>query len=46
MMVIALLDFFFVCLFLDETENYPVKFCEELCWNFDGDYIESIDCFW
>ena len=19
---------------------------EELGWNFDGDYIESVDCFW
>ncbi|KAL6089300.1 hypothetical protein STEG23_030049, partial [Scotinomys teguina] len=20
--------------------------CEELCWNFDGDCIESVDCIW
>jgi hypothetical protein len=20
--------------------------CEELSWNFDGDCIESVDCFW
>ena len=22
------------------------KICEELCWNFDGKCIESVDCFW
>lgn len=25
-----------------KTEDYPFKFCEELCWNF----VESGDCFW
>lgn len=28
-----------------KNENYPFKFCEELCWNFDGDYVEPGDCF-
>ena len=23
-----------------------LKVCEEFCWDFDGDSIESIDCFW
>ena len=22
------------------------KVCEELCWDFNGDCIESVDCFW
>ncbi|XP_018644101.1 hypothetical protein Smp_191100 [Schistosoma mansoni] len=22
------------------------KVCEELCWDFNGDSIESVDCFW
>ena len=30
---------------------YEVKYClfkvyKELCWNFDGDCIVSVDCFW
>ncbi|CAH7424631.1 Klrh1 [Phodopus roborovskii] len=25
---------------------YSSRVCEELCWYFDGDYIESVDCFW
>jgi hypothetical protein len=37
----------FVCLFAfpDEFENFFHIF-EELCWDFDGDCIESIDCLW
>jgi hypothetical protein len=22
------------------------QLCEEMSWNFDGDSIESVDCFW
>jgi hypothetical protein len=29
----------------DEVENCSFYHCEELNWNFDGDYIESEDCF-
>jgi hypothetical protein len=29
-----------------EVENCFFHVCEELCWNFDGDCIESVDCFW
>lgn len=28
-----------------KIEYCPFKVCEELCWNFDGTCIESIDCF-
>jgi hypothetical protein len=28
-----------------EAENYPFNFGEELCWDFDGDCIKSIDWF-
>ena len=39
--VLVILDFF----------SYEVEYCsfkvyEELCWDFDGDCIESINCFW
>ena len=34
-----------VCVFLYETENCHFKVCEELCWNFDVDCIESEDAF-
>jgi hypothetical protein len=30
----------------DEFENCSFYFCDELSWNFDGDCIESVDCFW
>ena len=30
----------------DEFENCSFSFCEELSWKFDGDCIDSIDCFW
>lgn len=26
----------FLCVFLHEVENYPLKICKELHWNFDG----------
>ena len=32
--------------FLYEVENCSFKVCKELCWNFDGNCIESVDCFW
>ena len=32
--------------FQDKIENYSFHVFEELCWNFNKDYIESIDCFW
>jgi hypothetical protein len=28
-----------------EVENCSFKFCNELYWNFDGDCIESVNCF-
>jgi hypothetical protein len=28
----------------DEFANYPFLLCDELGWNFDGDFIESVDC--
>jgi hypothetical protein len=35
--------FFFFFAFPDEFENYSLLFFEELCWDFVGDFIESID---
>jgi hypothetical protein len=32
-------------IFPDESVNCPFYLSEELIWNFDGDCIESIDCF-
>ena len=29
--------------FLYETENCPFKICEELCWDFDGNFIKAVD---
>jgi hypothetical protein len=29
-----------------EIENISFKICEELCWNFDTNCIEYVDCFW
>ena len=28
-----------------EVEYCSFEVCEEFCWDFDGDYLESIDCF-
>ena len=28
-----------------EPEICPFHFCEELCWSFEWDYIEYVDCF-
>jgi hypothetical protein len=36
------LDFVFLC----EVENFSVKVCKELCWNSEGNYIESENHFW
>jgi hypothetical protein len=33
------------CVFPYETKNCPFNFCVELCWNFDGVYIESAGSF-
>jgi hypothetical protein len=41
--VFAILGFF---IFPDEFVNCPFYFSEEFGWNFDGDCIESVDCFW
>ena len=30
----------------DEFANCPFQFDEEFSWDFDGDFIESVDCFW
>jgi hypothetical protein len=35
--------FFFIP---DEFSDCPFSFVEELSWNFEGDCIESVDCFW
>jgi hypothetical protein len=32
--------------FLCEAEHCTVKICEQLCWKFDGNCIESVDFFW
>ena len=32
-------------IFPDEFANCPFYLSEELSWNFDGDCIESVDCF-
>ena len=29
-----------------EVDYCSLKVCEEFCWDFDMDCIESIDCFW
>ena len=29
-----------------KVDYCSLKVCEEFCWDFDGDCIESIDCFW
>jgi hypothetical protein len=40
--VFAILAFFIIP---DEFTNCPFYLSEELSWNFDGDCIESVDCF-
>jgi hypothetical protein len=29
-----------------EIENCSFNVFENLCWNFDGDCVDSVDCFW
>ena len=31
--------------FLYEVEYSSFEVCEEFCWDFDGHWIESVDCF-
>jgi hypothetical protein len=33
-------------IFPDEFSNFTFYLSAELSWNFDGDCIESVDCFW
>ena len=40
--VLAILSFF---VFPYEVESCPFEVCEGFCRNFDGDFIESVDCF-
>ena len=47
--VFAILIFvlvFVVVVIPDEFENCSFQLYEELIQNFDGDCIESVDCFW
>ena len=41
-LMLAIQDF----LFLYEVECLFFNFYEELCWDFDGDCTEPLDCFW
>jgi hypothetical protein len=41
--VLAILGF---VAFPDEFESSSFHVFEELCWDFDGNCIESIDCLW
>ena len=29
-----------------KVEDCSFKICKKLCWNFDGNCIEFVDCFW
>jgi len=29
-----------------EAESYPINVCDEFCWDFDGDCIDSVDYLW
>jgi hypothetical protein len=40
------LSFFLFFFFPDVFENCSFHVFEELCWDFDGDFIESVDCLW
>ena len=48
--VLLLLRIVFTTLVLfvipDEFANCPFYLSEELSWDFDGDCIEYVDCFW
>jgi len=41
--IFSYLEFFVIP---NEFANCSFYFYEELSWNFDGDGIESVDCFW
>ena len=30
----------------NEVEYFSFEVCEKVCWDFDGDCIESVDYFW
>lgn len=32
----------FLCFYTKKILSF--QFCEEFCWNFDADFIESVDC--
>ena len=36
----------FFLFFPYEIENWSFHAFEESCWDFDGDCVESVDCFW
>lgn len=38
-------DYFGYPGFLYEIWDFIFNFCEELCWNFNGDYVKTVDCF-
>ena len=42
--VLAILCFLFVYPY--KVEYCSFKVCDGLCWDLDGDCIESVDCFW
>jgi hypothetical protein len=33
-------------IFPSEVENCSFEVCKKLCWSFDRNYTEFIDCFW
>jgi hypothetical protein len=45
---LIVLDFGFpwLIIFTYEVQNWSYKVYKKLGWNFDGDCIESVDCFW
>ena len=38
--------FGYLFFFSYEIQYCSTKVCEGLCWDFDGDCMESVDCFW
>jgi hypothetical protein len=43
---VCLLSLLLLLLLQGEFESCSFYLCEELTWNFDGDYTESVDGFW
>ena len=41
--VLTVLGYF---VFPHKVKYCSFKVCKGLCWNFDEDYIKSVDCFW